>query len=179
MPRKKITTRTRTITDSIAFPYLHTLALSLKPRTPPVCVRITHKNHTTITHSLQYASLTLARLHTQGYITRHKNNTLTITPLGLLVVHSVQESSIKKWDKRWRIVSFDIPESRKKVREYIRRKLSEYGYLRIQDSIWMYPYACPSFLDLLQTHALPSELITFIVIHTPECSIYKKRFNIK
>ncbi len=179
MLRKKIISRTRTITDSIAFPYLHTLAISLKPRTPSVCIRITHKNHTTITHSLQYASLTLTRLVTQGYIAKYKNNTLTITSLGLLVIHSIQESAIKKWDKKWRIVSFDIPESRKKVREYVRRKLSEYGYLRIQDSIWMYPYACPSFLALLRIHTLPSELITFLALHTPECSVYKKRFNIK
>ena len=45
----------------------------------------------------------------------------------------------RKWDRRWRIVIFDIPERRKSVRVSLRRFMQEYGFVRLQDSAWIYP----------------------------------------
>ena len=45
----------------------------------------------------------------------------------------------RRWDRRWRIVIFDIPERRKSVRAKLRRFMQEYGFVRLQDSVWIYP----------------------------------------
>src|SRR3989338_8054702 len=48
----------------------------------------------------------------------------------------------KKWDKRWRIIIFDIPENKKLMRDQARNILREAGFQRLQDSVWVYPYDC-------------------------------------
>src|SRR3989344_3419862 len=35
----------------------------------------------------------------------------------------------KRWDGKWRIVLFDIPEPKKKIRDSLRRKLKALGFL--------------------------------------------------
>lgn len=48
----------------------------------------------------------------------------------------------KKWDGKWRFVLFDIPESKKKTRDALRRKLKHLGFLEFQKSVFIYPYPC-------------------------------------
>jgi hypothetical protein len=51
----------------------------------------------------------------------------------------------KKWDKKWRILIFDIP-SRPKIydqaREALRKKIKTLKFHQIQKSVWVYPYEC-------------------------------------
>ena len=48
----------------------------------------------------------------------------------------------KRWDGKWRMVLFDIPEPKKKIRDALRRKLKELGFLEFQKSVFVYPYPC-------------------------------------
>ena len=53
----------------------------------------------------------------------------------------------KKWDKKWRMVIFDIPSKFHKIkfnkaREALRSKLKELGFFQLQKSVWVYPYPC-------------------------------------
>lgn len=57
----------------------------------------------------------------------------------------------KHWDNKWRLLIFDIEERRKKTREQIRRTLIYFGFYRLQDSVWVYPYECEVILELLRT----------------------------
>lgn len=54
----------------------------------------------------------------------------------------------RKWDRRWRVVIFDVPERRKSVRDRLRRFMGEYGFVRLQDSVWIYPYDCEELIAL-------------------------------
>ncbi|MBI2024232.1 CRISPR-associated endonuclease Cas2 [Candidatus Giovannonibacteria bacterium] len=59
--------------------------------------------------------------------------------------YKLDEVEIKtpsKWDKKWRIVIFDIPEKRKKAREALRLKLRELGFKELQKSVFVHPYEC-------------------------------------
>jgi phenylacetic acid degradation operon negative regulatory protein len=47
----------------------------------------------------------------------------------------------KPWDRRWRIVVFDIPEKAKRIREYLRAKLVELGFAMLQESVWITPFS--------------------------------------
>src|SRR3989344_1027214 len=58
----------------------------------------------------------------------------------------------RKWDYKWRIIMFDVWERRRNVRDELRRTLKEFGFVRIQDSAWTYPYPCEKLLVFLRTH---------------------------
>ncbi|MSU45238.1 MAG: CRISPR-associated endonuclease Cas2 [Candidatus Zambryskibacteria bacterium] len=52
-----------------------------------------------------------------------------------------------KWDKRWRIVMFDVPEKLKKVRETLRYQLKRLGFLELQRSVFIFPFECSKELE--------------------------------
>lgn len=56
----------------------------------------------------------------------------------------------KKWDKKWRVVIFDIPNASGAIRNIFRRKLKGFGFYLIQQSIWIYPYPCQDEIRLLR-----------------------------
>ena len=51
----------------------------------------------------------------------------------------------KTWDKKWRILIFDIPTKPKlfnQAREALRNKIKDLGFYQMQKSVWVYPYDC-------------------------------------
>lgn len=60
----------------------------------------------------------------------------------------------QKWDGKWRVASFDIPEKYKLARRAFQQKLRELNFFPLQKSVWVHPFPCESeikFLcDLLQ-----------------------------
>ncbi|HEY4474939.1 MAG TPA: CRISPR-associated endonuclease Cas2 [Candidatus Paceibacterota bacterium] len=47
-----------------------------------------------------------------------------------------------KWDKKWRVVIFDIPEELHKNRNQLRAKLKNLGFYMLQKSVFVIPYPC-------------------------------------
>jgi hypothetical protein len=56
----------------------------------------------------------------------------------------------RRWDGRWRIVIFDIPEAKKGMRERVRRLVRELGFYPLQRSVWVHPYECEELITLLK-----------------------------
>ena len=48
----------------------------------------------------------------------------------------------KKWDKKWRVIIFDIPEELHNERNNLRRKLKSLGFYILQKSVFVFPYPC-------------------------------------
>ncbi len=63
----------------------------------------------------------------------------------------VQAGRKRRWDRRWRVVIFDIPERRKKSRARLRAFMQQCGFVRLQDSVWVYPYDCEDLMALAKT----------------------------
>lgn len=55
----------------------------------------------------------------------------------------------KKWDGKWSVVTFDIPERLKKARNSISWKLKDLGFYPLQKSIFVYPYECKDEIDFV------------------------------
>ncbi|MEK7663999.1 MAG: hypothetical protein AAB340_00920 [Patescibacteria group bacterium] len=51
-----------------------------------------------------------------------------------------KKKKIKKWDLVWRIVIFDVPESKRRDRDFLRRELKWMGFKELQHSVWISPY---------------------------------------
>ncbi|MBI4059718.1 CRISPR-associated endonuclease Cas2 [Candidatus Giovannonibacteria bacterium] len=68
----------------------------------------------------------------------------------------------RKWDKKWRLVFFDIPETQKKIRDALRRKLKELGFLEFQKSVFVYPYSCRDEINFILNFWNISEYVHYI-----------------
>lgn len=53
----------------------------------------------------------------------------------------------EKWDGKWRLVIWDIPEKRKKVRDLFRYQLKQLGFEKIQNSVWASKKNCTFILN--------------------------------
>lgn len=47
----------------------------------------------------------------------------------------------QRWDGRFRVVVFDVAEKQKKDREFVRGKLKSLGFVMLQESVWVSPFA--------------------------------------
>ena len=56
----------------------------------------------------------------------------------------------KKWDKKWRLVIFDIPEKFKMARNSLSKKLSEIGFYQCQRSVWIHPFPCLEEVEFIK-----------------------------
>ena len=74
----------------------------------------------------------------------------------------------KRWDKRWRVLIFDIPEKRKSLRDKVRRTLAAVGFVRLQDSVWIYPYDCEDLIALLKADFKIGKDMLYMIVDTLE-----------
>jgi DNA-binding transcriptional regulator PaaX len=81
---------------------------------------------------------------------------------------SLTDTKSRKWDHRYRLVMFDIPEKRKKIRERLRSQMQEVGFLRVQDSAWIYPYDCEEFMALLKADLRIGKDVLYAVVEEIE-----------
>ena len=97
-------------------------------------------------------------LKKRGYIQiKQKNNQIYISltekgrkKAGWLQIDSLKICKPKKWDRKWRVVIFDIVELKKIHREAFRGKLKELGFYPLQKSVWVYPFDCKDEIGLLR-----------------------------
>lgn len=68
------------------------------------------------------------------------------------ISYRVNEMTIphpKKWDGRWWLVLFDIPEKQRLARHVLRDKLKALGFVRFQKSAWLFPFECRKQIEFL------------------------------
>ena len=75
-----------------------------------------------------------------------------------------------KWDGKWRAVCWDIPELKRKDRDYLRRLLKWVGFKEMQKSFWIFPFDVKEeFTELIKLYKV--ELagdIRFLIIEDIE-----------
>ena len=70
----------------------------------------------------------------------------------------------KKWDRKWRVIIFDIPEKKRSVRDQVRHLFKQSGLYLLQDSVWVYPYDCEDVLTLLKTDLGVGKNILYLIV---------------
>ncbi len=85
---------------------------------------------------------------------------MTLTEKGRkrVLQYDLQKISItkpKQWDRKWRMVLFDIPETKKKNRDAIRYWLKKWKFYQLQASVFVSPYECRDEFDfLMEIHGM-------------------------
>lgn len=101
-----------------------------------------------------HRKLTLERLVEKGFLTR-RGEMCSLSPsgkraLGVSISRTKQMLGKRRWDKKWRIVAFDIPQKHSGERRRIRGILRSAGFVKMQQSIWVFPHECQELIDLLK-----------------------------
>jgi len=83
----------------------------------------------------------------RGLVTGAYEHGLVITTAGRRRATQVDFDNLaiyrpQKWDKKWRLVIFDIPESRRRARVALTGKLKLLGFQKLQHSVWIHPFPC-------------------------------------
>ena len=71
-----------------------------------------------------------------------------------LLGSSINFKKPKRWDRKWRIILFDIPEKDRAFRNILREHLMELNFLKLQHSVFISPY--PFERSILELVALYS-----------------------
>ena len=96
-----------------------------------------------------YKSKLIGTIHqTDGSVT------LTLSEKGkrYAMTYQLDEMKIQKpnhWDGKWRLIAFDIPEKRKRIRDALRFRFLQIGLFEFQKSIFITPYPCENEIDFL------------------------------
>jgi CRISPR-associated endonuclease Cas2 len=83
----------------------------------------------------------------------------------------------KKWDKKWRVIIFDISDSHKIKRNALRRKLKELGFFPLQRSVWVFPFDCEAEINLLREFfGLNKKEVQLLLVTKIENELFLKKF---
>ena len=130
-----------------------------------------------------YIKSTISKLSDRGLIEFKKNNNgktyakLTAKGQHELLKYRLEELIINKplrWDKKWRVVMFDIKEFKRHERDQLRVELCGLGFVRLQNSVWVYPYECDEFITLLKTYYGFGKSLLYLVAEKLEDDMWLK-----
>lgn len=101
----------------------------------------------------------ISQLRKQKYISIKYNQngsvTTKITKNGMVRALTYQLDSMvlskpKRWDKKWRVIIFDIPNKYKRVRDVFRLRLQQLELHQLQESVYISPYPCFDEIEFLR-----------------------------
>jgi hypothetical protein len=153
IPIQTIVLGTLSITGVLAIALVAPNAVRLFDGLNPISRRNTIRFNQRITQAL-------FRLERRGLIEitgEGKNREIHLTAQGEESIDSIYAGAYAiplpaHWDGKWRVIMFDVPETRKKIRDTLRMLLRNAGFVHFQDSAWVQPYPCDEFVTLLRSH---------------------------
>ncbi len=83
--------------------------------------------------------------------------------------------SPKVWDKKWRVVIYDIPEDRKSLRMELKRVLEGLGFVMVQKSVWVHAYPCEDLLLLLKAEFRLGKEVLYLVVDRMENDTWMRK----
>ena len=67
-----------------------------------------------------------------------------------------------KWSGSWWLVMFDIKEFSRRKRDLLRNELRGFGFVKLQNSVWVTPYECGDVVELLKTELLLGNDVVYL-----------------
>lgn len=180
LPMRNLILRTLAIGGvlSVAFVAPKTLTLLKKLDRGATNRKNLYRRITQAVTDLEYAGL----VKTSGERGHRK---VELTDKGYKTIETIYASEYRIsepafWDGKWRIVIFDIREKRRRVRSQLRLLLSGAGFLRLQDSVWVYPYPCDKFVGLVRAHLKSGtgEMLSFVAEALESDKKLREHFNL-
>lgn len=132
------------------------LSLSVSPKRQMRILREAQKDWARINRVSLYR--TIRKLYQSQLVRMTKNKdgstTIVLTAKGkekalTYDLENLRVVPMKRWDAKWRMVLFDIPEGRKKARDSLARVLKNAGFYKLQKSVFIQPFECTNEVDFV------------------------------
>jgi len=95
---------------------------------------------------------------------------------------NIDKMEIKKparWDGKWRIVMFDIPEKLRRLRDSLRLHFREIGLIELQKSVFVYPYPCSEEIEFILEFYNTRKHVRFVLAEKIDNQLHlMKKFNL-
>jgi len=86
----------------------------------------------------------------------------------------------KKWDKKWRVILYDIPESKRTLRLELSQKLAMLGFVEVQQSVYAHPYECIDEITFLtETYDAEPYIRRMLVDHIDNEDVLWSTFRVR
>ena len=82
----------------------------------------------------------------------------------LLYYQITEKKKNIKWDGKWRVVIFDVWENTRSKRNLLRNEIKDFGFIQLQRSVWIYPYPCAEFIELLKTDLSFGKNLRYMIV---------------
>ena len=69
----------------------------------------------------------------------------------------------KQWNGKWFLVFFDVPETQRNKRDYLRRYLIKLGFYQYQKSVYLFPYECEKEVELIKEIVEGAKYMKYII----------------
>lgn len=73
-----------------------------------------------------------------------------------------------RWDGKWRIVIYNPKERKRGLRAKLRDTLTSFGFIRLQHSVWIYPYDCEDLITLIKADFKIGKDILYLIVEKVE-----------
>ena len=131
----------------------------------------------------------LRYLDRRGYVKILDRNSqgikVKITHKGEDVIKELDIDSMKlkkqdSWDGKWRLVIFDVPNTKSRNRLAFTEKLKELGFIMVQKSVWAYPYECYKEMMILRKFYNIEKHVSCLEASNVEDELeWRGKFNLK
>jgi len=123
-----------------------------------------------------YVKQSIAKLKERGLIEFKKSDGKTFVRLSKkgrkeLLKYQMREKVIekpKKWDRKWRVVIFDIKEQARNLRKGLRDELINLGFVKLQNSVWVYPYECEEIVGMIKVYFEIGSAVLYMTVEEIE-----------
>ena len=96
-----------------------------------------------------------------------------------LCITKISIDKPKHWDKKWRLVLYDVPTRDKTLGDMIRQALRTLGFYAIQDSAYIYPYSCFEQIEFLREYYHLGDNVQYMVVeHIERDNALKTYFDL-
>lgn len=66
----------------------------------------------------------------------------------------------QKWDGKWWVLAFDIPENKRAARYQIRKLIKQLGFRQLQRSVWVHPLPCAEAIQIIKdSYGIHADLV--------------------
>lgn len=94
-------------------------------------------------------------------------------------IGKIEISQPKKWDRVWRLISYDIPEKKKRERVWFQRSLKQLDFYKIHESLWVYPFKCEEEVAVIADYLGVNKYVVFMITdHLPKQEKIQKIFGL-
>ncbi len=122
------------------------------------------------------ASDQLEYLERIGYIERvkeKKSYSVKLTLKGKIKL--LENSTERKTDGKWRMISFDIPEELRNNRNRFRSAIKRIGFRQVQQSLWACPFTKADQIEKIINYYEVNDYVAYLIIEKTDIEKYLRK----